>query len=441
MIRFAPRHAALAAVFLVPALGASAQTVLTPGMDGLASPPPQSYEREIRIVRDVPQVVGQAVLTESLDGDRLTTTSRVEAMGGGQEDVKTTVVAWPSLAPISRSTSDGEETIEMTVADGRISGRRQLGNLDEALDAVFPDDAFGEGMGQRLARSIPLSDGYTATFRTVDPDGMVSTDTLTVTGGDAYTPPGGEARTVWLVRHAGADSQASVYTVDAETREVLRATQTPRPGLTIEVADPLPMPDGPVLRPGDAALNTSWLRDADDSFVIRVVEPVQMDAGTMTMRRTVADGVVTTVSTLTVQMQGMEVTTTAMADAATLAPVSVARTGSTGAASLSYSDGSVAGSTEPEDGDGEPIAATFEAPVFDSSWSSEIAQSLPFETGYSAAVESVRHRRRCADRLVPRRRSAGCGRRRRLGRLGGLVAGRDDVRRRCRDARDPEDAA
>lgn len=379
---------ALAAGLSALALPATAQTALTPGSPELVAAPPQSYEYDIRFPGEVPRVLGTRTMSETRDGDRLVVVTATLIPMGNQDQRDTTVVAWPSLAPISHASHSGEEVEMMAVADGQIRGRFLLGNLDEPTEAALPAGAFGPGTKERIVRSLPFAQGYTATVRIADLRGEVKTDTITVTGQGTVTRSDGTERTVWLVDMIETGDPTTTYAVDAETREILRMSFSPRPGMTIEMAEALPPPTGPVLRPGDAALDTGWLADRTSSYVIRVVEPMQMEAGTSTVTMRVADGVVTSETVLRIPMQGLEQTVTAQADAATLAPQSHTAIGGPTDVALTFSDHAVSGTKTPAEGEAETIAADLEGAVFDSAWMSEVAQSLPFAEGYTARVEA-----------------------------------------------------
>ena len=377
---FPARRLAVLAALALPLGSAAAQTALTPGHPDLTAAPPQSYEHQIRLAGDTPRLIGRVTQEETISGDRLTIVTRTEVAAQGVDRRDTTVIAWPGLALISRSRVNGEERVRVSVADGRIVGRSVLGNLDEPLDAPFPAGAFGEGLRQRIVRSVPLRAGYTATFQRVDERGNATPATLTVTGP-------GEAAGTWLVEVATVASEPTqTYTVDAATRSLLRSTFAPQPNVVVEIAPAPPPPTGPVLRPGDAALDTGWLADETAAYTLRLTEPMQMDVGTSTMTRTVAGGVVTEVSTVVVPQQNMNVTTTTTADAATLAPRSYVDTGGPSETTLAYTPSAASGTTT-RAGAATPVAATLAAPVFDETMIGMVAQSLPFADGYTATAE------------------------------------------------------
>lgn len=135
------------------------------------------------------------------------------------------------------------------------------------------------------------------------------------------------------------------------------------------------------LAPGDASLDVSWLAPGEAQFTIRLIEPMAQDIGTASERTTVADGVVTRVATIAVPMQGMHMTDSLRADAATLAPLTHHSTGGPSALSLEFSPEGVVGMAG-----GEAVVVPLDAPAFDASWIGEVAQSLPFAEGYTATV-------------------------------------------------------
>ncbi len=375
-------------------IAAQAQTILTPGHPDLTAAAPQSAEYDMRFAGDTLHTVGRFASTETVSGDRLTIVTldllHFELPLFEQETRDTTVVTWPGLVPVSRSAARddarGEEMYHVAAAGGRITGRLVVGNLDEALDAPLPAGVFLEGAAWRIARSVPLRDGYTATFQMADQRGDVSTGTVTVAG------PDGDA---WNVTVARPPKPPTTYTVDGATRRVLRTSFSPDATLTVEYVPLAARPAGPVLRPGDPALDLSWMRGQAPALAVRLLNTGSPpnEYGTRTSTRAVVDGVMTVTTTLTpsthslVQMVGKTVTTTSVADAATLAPIStVVRAGPSGS-SVTYAPGHVAGTRTAALGD-VPVSADLASPVFDATWAMEIAQSLPLTAGYTATIET-----------------------------------------------------
>ncbi len=362
-------------------VAAQAQTALTPGHPDLTTPPLQSFEHVTRRVADgAARNVGWQQYAETRQGDRVVIVERrgrtLDSMSPGD----TTVVAWPSLAPLSRVAFGDEETTRVAVVDGRLRGRHVLGNLDEPIDAPAPSDAFGEGSRGLLVRALPLRAGYAATFRVLTAQGELLTDTVRVVRREAFARGDGSETPAWIIELAEAGTPTLVFTVDASTRDLLRRAYV-RGGATVETLAPPPPPSGPMLRPGDPALDTAWMGTGETAtFVMNLVEPMAMPVGTSTITRTVAGGVVTSVQTISVPSQGMNETQTATADLATLRPLTQRNAGQQ-AVDLTFADGRVSGTKA-----GAPLAVALDAPVFDSTWSNEIAQSLPLAMGYTATA-------------------------------------------------------
>ena len=369
--------ALLAAPALAPGL-AQAQTALEPGHPDLAHPPAQSYEYEIRTTGETPRRLGTVTRTETVSGDRLVLTTHTVMPARQLDRADTTVVSWPGLAPIARAFHDGEETVRLTFANGRLGGRSVLGNLDEAVDAAFPAGAFAEGMDSRIARSVPLRAGYTATFHSADKFGDAPTSTVTV---------GDEAGGAYPVTVATPGHPATTFDVDAATRAIRRVSYSPRPDMTIEYA-PAAALVGAVLRPGDAAFNTAWLGDETVHYALMLVQPMQMPVGTSTVTRTVAGGVATSTTEIDVPSQSMHQSVTSRATAATLAPLGQTMAGGQMTAELAFTPAGVTGTRTPHGEAEAPVSAAFDAPVFDAGWAAVLAASLPFSEGYSATVQA-----------------------------------------------------
>lgn len=382
LLRFAPL------VLAVLALPTAAQRALSPGSPDLVPAPLQSYEYEVRYAGDALRATGRLSYSETLDGDRLTLITRRSYLRGEPGSGDTTVVSWPSLAPVSRAFYGRDSNGSLTFADGRMRGRHVLGNLDEPVDTAVEDGAFGQGVATRLVRSVPLVAGYTATVRTAGINGGVTVDTVRVLREEPFARADGTGGMAWIVERVPAAGATTTYTVDAGTRALLRSAYVQQEGVTVETAPPRPPPAGRRIRPGDPALDTGWLTDDAATFTVRVLGgPASRDVGTATVARSVADGIVTLRTTFSVTWEPT-VETTARAVAATLAPISHVSTGGPVASVLDFSPGRVVGTRTPAGRAAVSVSDSLGAPVFDAVWEAEVARSLPFVEGYTAAVET-----------------------------------------------------
>ena len=186
------------------------------------------------------------------------------------------------------------------------------------------------------------------------------------------------------------------------------AAQTPappavgvRPALAPLDAQPVARAPGPVLRPGDARLETSWLADDSGLYTVRVVAPVRRTVGVATMAYALDGATVTSVVTVTLLQAaagrpGASQTTTARADARTLAPHGQMSTGGAVETVLAFSADGVAGTRaaageaaagEAAAGEAATVDVAFAAPVFDDAWTGVVAQSLPLVAGTVLTAE------------------------------------------------------
>lgn len=225
---------AAAAAEVEAARAEAARNQLTPGTDVLTTVAPQTVTYTVLLTQPAQQELGSIAVTETLDGDRLTIVSNAQIPAAGQNTQDSTVVAYPSLAPISREQVTPAATKRLRFADGRVTGTAMEGGETTEFDAAV-DGAFGPGITRTIIRSLPFAEGYATSFAQIDNDGERSVSFLTVTGQEAYTRPDGTETTVWVVEETGEDGPDSTYYVDAETRELLKMALAPQPGVAIEM--------------------------------------------------------------------------------------------------------------------------------------------------------------------------------------------------------------
>lgn len=210
---------------------------ITPGSDVLVAVEPQSGTMTVRLIQPQEQDLGTVTVTESLEDGRLILTTDVQIPAAGQNQQDTTVVAYPSLMPISRVEVTPNEVERATFADGQMTGTVTAGDEVTDVEAAL-DGAFGPGITNHLIRMLPFAEGYVSSFRQIDGDGEISLSQLRVTGQESYTPPSGAERTVWVVVESEDGAPDYTYYVDAETRELLRIGFSPQPGFTLEIVAP-----------------------------------------------------------------------------------------------------------------------------------------------------------------------------------------------------------
>ena len=141
------------------------------------------------------------------------------------------VVAYPSLRPTSQAVRGGGAAIDLAYGDDAVTGSAELPNgaedVDEALEEgpVFAASTLGV-----LLQALPLADGYRAALQTYAPGGGLTPITVEASG-----PQTVDGTSVYTVVATPEGAPSSTYTIDAETREVLRTRTSPQQGVTIEV--------------------------------------------------------------------------------------------------------------------------------------------------------------------------------------------------------------
>ena len=169
--------------------------------------------------------------TATAEDGAATVVMTAESADGARTIRDTTRVAWPSLAPLSRSrtttSADGDETEALAFDGGHVTGVYGDG---QSLDLTLSEPVFGSVA--LVARALPLEAGYSATLSTFSAQDRLQAHTLTVVGRESVETPGGTV-SAWVVEHDG-DGPTRRYAVDPDTRALLSTTYSPRPGTVVE---------------------------------------------------------------------------------------------------------------------------------------------------------------------------------------------------------------
>ncbi len=340
--------------------------------------------------------LGLLTTTVQQDGDTVTLATDADLPQAGQVYDVTATFAWPSLRPISRERSAGGARGTTTYDGTTVTGSYGRGDFAPlAFDITLPQEPFQPEVLPLIARSLPFAEGYTAVVPTFTSESRVRDYTLTVTGMEEVTPASGEPVMAWAVVQTAAATRAPrprTYYVDPATRAIVRTT-TPATGDALVVSEPVteeslaamaaetPAVD---LRPGLDRLDASALTSRAQGFVIRVVEPVQQEAGTIT--RTVevdeAAGTVTATLVQDIAMMGQRIEQTSVAAYPSLVPVS--GTTSVNGTTVEVTYGEAAATVVI---DGETQEVELEGPVFDGGFLFEIVRALPYEEGYRGEIQ------------------------------------------------------
>ena len=404
-MRIPTRLALAAAVALAPlATAASAQTVLQPGHPDLATDglTLESHVEAVRIIGPETEDVGVVRHQVTRDGDRVTLVTTSDAPRLNQTGSVTTTFAWPSLRPVTRE-RDAETGADRVRYDGtRLTGEYGRGDFDPLpFDVTLQTTPFAPETLPILARALPLRDGYVATVPTFSASRRLRDVTLTVLGREDFARADGSTADVWVVEETttALRGRTQRYYVDAATRDLVAVSFEPQEGTRV-VTEPTTedalaqvaanRTAGVPLRPGDETLAVDALQSYSQDYVIKVVQPVQQDAGTQTRTVTVdrGAGTVTVETALEIAMAGQTTTETIVLAYPSLRPIS-SRTDNNGVVTdLAYTETGVSRTRTPADAESEDYELAFDEPVFDSSLLFEVVRLLPFEEGYQGAFQT-----------------------------------------------------
>jgi dipeptidyl aminopeptidase/acylaminoacyl peptidase len=177
------------------------------------------------------EVAGQTIslaasMTAVEDGNTWVVTQSLTTPAGEQTD--RTVVAKDGLALRSRAITQGPVSITFAVADGKVTGRMSAGAQGGDISVNVDGALFGDGAAAPLAlATLPLADGYRATFRnfSVQPPG-VRTVLLTVAGSEPVSVPAGTFDTFKVELTSPDDENKATYWVAKESRRVVKSVAT-----------------------------------------------------------------------------------------------------------------------------------------------------------------------------------------------------------------------
>ena len=396
MLRVSLASLGLAALLAAPS--ALAQDVDPARLD-LAAVTPTSRTLDVLVTGDAPQSLGTITEAVALDGGVLTVVAHADVPQAGDPRTDSTRLAWPSLTPLSDHFEAGDEVGEAAYADGGVAG--SFGKPGAALPFSFDlaTPRYPAAALPFIVQALPFEDGLTVTVPTFSAKERFREATLTVEGREDAERPDGSTVSAWVVRQVGGSGIAGQFPqrhlVDPETRQILRTTFEVQ-GMRIALVPTTPEAQAAraaeaaaaraaatSLRPGSDALATDALRSSESDLVVRVVQPVQQDAGTVT-RNVVVDeaaGTVTMTTETVIAMAGQHQQATYVAAYPTLAPLSLREDDGEDVKELAFAEGRVTGTDE-----GRAIDVAIDAPVFVNAWQPVLVTLLPFAEGYSAVL-------------------------------------------------------
>lgn len=164
------------------------------------------------VIREVKEEGGSWVITE---------TAKM-AMGDVSD---TTVFEKGTLIPSRRSFTQGPVAVEMEFKDGKVTGKMTVNGQERPIEADLGGALYADGAGAHLTvAALPLTEGYTATYRNFDVQTQkVKLKQVKVGGAEKVTVPAGTFDSLKLeVTSAEGEAGQTTLWVDPATRQVLK---------------------------------------------------------------------------------------------------------------------------------------------------------------------------------------------------------------------------
>ena len=201
----------------------SAVSVPKPAVD--LRPGTASYKANLAVSgQTIPMTVRTEVKEEN--GAWVVTETAKMPMG---EITDRSVLEKGSLALTSRSIKQGPVAIDLSFKDNKASGTMNMQGQSRPVSADLGGALFADGAGANMAlASLPLSEGYTVTFRNFDVQTQkVQLKQLKVVGKEKVTVPAGTFDAFKLeVSSAEGEGGKTIVWVEPQTRRVVKSSAT-----------------------------------------------------------------------------------------------------------------------------------------------------------------------------------------------------------------------
>lgn len=212
----------------LPAMPAPAASLPT-----LAAPPstvPHVYQAKIEAGGQSFALEIRSVIEETPEGWRATDTMQTP-MGEVSDAV---LLDRQTYAVRKRTVKQGPLQIEVSIENGKAKGVMNMGGQPRPVEVALDGPLFADGAGSAiLLASLPLAEGYTAAYRTLDLQAQkTKLFTLKVAGSETVTVPAG-AFECWRVEIEPADGSAgkqTLFVAKKERRTVKMEASLPQMG-------------------------------------------------------------------------------------------------------------------------------------------------------------------------------------------------------------------
>ncbi len=208
-------------VTLSKKLDASAATTPKPARDLQ----PGTYDYNVKIALGTREMALKQSTTIKEEDGYWTITDALETPMGPASDI--TTIAKGTLIPQKRTAKQGPSTLMLDFKDGKAVGSMSMNGQDRPISLDMGGPLFADGAGApQVVASLPLAEGYTATFRNFDLQKQkIKVMALKVVGTESVTVPAGtfDAFKVELTRGDGGSDKATLW-IAKDSRKPVKMT-------------------------------------------------------------------------------------------------------------------------------------------------------------------------------------------------------------------------
>ncbi len=195
---------------------------------------PATYKYQVKLEMGGQEMAMTSTVTvKEQDGAWVVSQVSESAMGNFSDTV---TLEKGTLVVHKRNLKQGAIAADVEYVGGHASGKLAMPNGERPIDADLGGAVFGEGAGGAVSvASLPLAEGYSATYRTYDLTKMkMALWQLKVVGSESVTVPAGKFDT-FKVESASADggSEKTTFWIAKDSRQAVKSVTNGAGGSTI----------------------------------------------------------------------------------------------------------------------------------------------------------------------------------------------------------------
>lgn len=189
---------------------------------------------DLRLLQPVQQDIGTQTERVTIDeaAGTLTVVSVLDIPAQGVTLTDSTVADLATLGPVSQSVTSSVFEADLAYDDDSVTGTAG----GEELNVELEGPVFASSTLAPVLQALPLADGYRVIIETFAAGGGIGqADGALPVSIEVTGTTDDDGRAVWTAVATTEGAPPTTYTLDAETREVLRVQIQPQPGVLLEV--------------------------------------------------------------------------------------------------------------------------------------------------------------------------------------------------------------